>query len=91
MIVVVDDGEAANGPNLSSGSTLYEPEQNVLAFGRWFGSTTGASASGGVLEGTSKSMRKMKDGDSLRFITITTSATVQERDSIVARREYKHS
>lgn len=68
-IVLVKDGNAASGIATSNGSSLYQPEQNVLAFGVC---ELDNPADGGVsayqFEGSTKSMRKLMGGDQLLFI-----------------------
>ncbi len=85
-IVVVPDGEAANTPALSDGADWYAPEQNVLAFGVGYLSdsdgTTGPRAIS--WEGTTKTMRKLKQGDVLALISLSdTAATAIQLDGVV--------
>ncbi len=69
-IVVIPDGEAANTPAISDGADFYTPEQNVLAFGHGsLNSTAVASDQVMDFEGTTKTMRKLKQGDVLVCIT----------------------
>lgn len=66
-IILVKDGNSANAIGASDGSTFYEPEQNVLAWG-----VLGTHAASGpmlsVNAGTTKSMRKLMGGDRILFI-----------------------
>ncbi len=76
-IVVVPDGESANAPAISDGADFYTPEQNVLAFGAFRVSDVDAAVGGPAeynTEGMTKSMRKLKSGDLLQFITIGDAA-----------------
>ncbi len=72
LIVVVQDGEAANTPSQSNGADLYTPEQNVLAFGVSVVRDSDVGQGPGVIpiEGSTKTMRKLKQGDLLQFITL---------------------
>ncbi len=84
-IVVVQDGEAANTPSQSNGSDFYTPEQHVLAFGSMRLADLDGAA-GNIThnwEGTTKTMRKLKQGDLLQFITIAGSASACNLDGIV--------
>lgn len=70
-IVVVPQGQ--NGANTiasSDTSTLYNPEQNVLAFGSFVSTTSPTNAQPLLVTGSTKSMRKLKAGDKLSFIAI---------------------
>ncbi len=85
-IVVIPDGEAANTPALSDGADWYTPEQNVLAFGSFYlrdaDGTTGPGAL--MFEGSTKTMRKLKQGDVLALITLAdTVAPAANLDGIV--------
>ncbi len=81
IIVVVPDGEAVNAIATSDGADMYTPEQNVIAFGTVAiadaDQASGPSAQS--IEGTTKTMRKLKSGDQLMFSAISTSAN----DSLV--------
>ncbi len=84
-IVVVQDGESANTPSQSNGSDFYTPEQHVLAFGNMRLADLDGAA-GNIThnwEGTTKTMRKLKQGDLLQFITIAGSASACNLDGIV--------
>jgi len=85
-IIVIPDGEAANTPALSDGADFYTPEQNVLAFGAFYlqdaDSSTGPAAIN--WEGSTKTMRKLKSGDVLAFITLSdTAATSVTVDGVI--------
>jgi len=51
---------------------MYAPEQNVLTFGVAF-STTAVGAQAVQFEGSTKTMRKMKVGDTMEFIALSES------------------
>ncbi len=76
-IIIVRDGNAANTIALSSASSAYEPEQDVLAFGCYQtkDSTAGQGDSGMLMEGTTKTMRKLMGGDRIMWIHIETAAS----------------
>ncbi len=85
-IVVIPDGEAANTPALSDGADFYTPEQNVLAFGMLRLKDYDAGGGGPIgenFEGTTKTMRKLKSGDVLAFITLSSVAAAVQVDGVV--------
>ena len=72
------DQEGTANPVISftDGSTLIAPEEKVIAYESVTYNQT--QVSGGLSnkwEGTSKTMRKLKDGDSVFFIAGTSNAT----------------
>lgn len=73
-IIILRDGDTAQTMSLTGGSNLYEPEQDVLAFGRWQvqlkGDATGTGPTCKFFEGETKTMRKLKIGDKLTLIAI---------------------
>lgn len=70
-VVVVQDGDSANTPALSDGADFYTPEQNVLAFGAMALDADGAGQENTMhFSGSTKTMRKLKQGDVLQFITM---------------------
>ncbi len=80
LVVVIPDGEGANTPALSDGADLYTPEQNVLAFGVLKLADT-AQDQGPIvanIEGSTKTMRKLKSGDKLSFIALADTANSVE-------------
>ncbi len=81
---MVPDGEAANTPGFSDGADFYTPEQNVLAFGMF--KLTKAGGGEGVTrdgEGATKTMRKLKSGDRLQFISFCDQAAAVEIHGII--------
>ncbi len=66
-IVIIRDGATINTLTQSDGSDLYEPEQDVLAFGMWLidNNTTTIQHIGAT-----KTMRKLQGGDALKFLCI---------------------
>jgi len=84
-IVVVHDGDSANTPSLTNAADFYTPEQDVLAFGHAYLADTDAGA-GNVQshwEGNTKTMRKLRAGDLLQFITISGTANSASLDGVV--------
>lgn len=79
FIVVVKDGNSANTPSFTNGADAYTPEQNVLAFGtsRVRDSDVGSGPSIIHNIGSTKTMRKLKAGDLLQFITLSDVASSQ--------------
>lgn len=70
-IVIVRDGNAANALSQTSGSSLYQPEQNVLAYGctEFQDADLNPGGSGAAqFEGSTKTMRKLMGGDVLQFL-----------------------
>ena len=65
-IVLVRDGNAATAMSITNGGSFYEPEQNVLAFG--VGPSTNDTNQGLLQEGSTKTMRKLRIGDSIVFL-----------------------
>ncbi len=85
IIVVVHDGNSANTISQSNGADMYTPEQDVMAFGTLtlmdadagFGSTTKP------IMGSTKTMRKLKQGDLLQFITLCNNANAGTINGVV--------
>ena len=84
-IVLVQDGDSVNTPAQSDGADFYTPEQNVLAFGVI--RLEASNSTGGSItwnwEGATKTMRKMKQGDVLNFITLSDTANSIVCDGVV--------
>lgn len=68
-IVRSKDGVAPSTMTLALG-TLYQPEQEVIAFGRWGVEAITNSCGPAIMliEGSTKSMRKLMGGDQIYFI-----------------------
>lgn len=83
-VVVVPDGEAVNTPAISDGADFYTPEQNVLAFGAFrLENATVTTDNITHWEGTTKTMRKLKQGDVLAFLVFSDTASACLVDGIV--------
>lgn len=69
-IVRVKDGLAPNTMSFTNAATFLEPEQEVIAFGRWAVTDVdnGAGPAIDTFEGTTKSMRKLMGGDQIYFV-----------------------
>lgn len=67
-IVVVPDGAGASTMSFTDTNTLYQPEQNVLAFGQAVG--VGAGAIVNLMDGTTKTMRKLRVGDQVHLLLL---------------------
>ncbi len=67
-IIVRQDGNAAGALAVSDAADLYTPEQDVLAFG--CATSSGVDQTDTVFEGTTKTMRKLKQGDILEWICL---------------------
>ncbi len=76
IIVLVKDGNSANTISQSNGADMYTPENNVMAFGTVDVSDNdlGIGPLSVQVQGQTKTMRKMQQGDLLQFITISTLA-----------------
>lgn len=79
-IVIVPAGTTTSTMTLASAGSLYDPEQNVLAFGRASGWDIVGDNNFTIFEGSTKAMRKLKAGDKLVFNTFGTAV---ERMAIV--------
>lgn len=70
-IVILREGVAADTISFSGGASIYQPEQNVLAWG--YCNLPPTTSSGGPevrhFEGTTKTMRKLMMGDQIVVIT----------------------
>lgn len=75
IIVVVKDGETINTIGISNGGDVYTPEQNVMAFGAIGGKDADLGAGPGLImvEGSTKTMRKLHGGDVLQFAVLMTT------------------
>lgn len=84
-IVVVHDGLSESTMSTSDGSDFYTPEQDVLAFGS--GRIMDADGGAGNLQvhwsGTTKTMRKLKQGDVLKVISLASNANAGVFQGIV--------
>ncbi len=76
MIVIVRDGVTADTIALSDAASVFQPEQNVLAFGDF--RVGDLDVAGGIAtwhnEGSTKTMRKLQGGDLLQFIALQSTA-----------------
>ncbi len=74
-IAIVRDGNAAATISLTDGAQLYQPEQDVLAFGSFhFSDLDGGTGSAQQdISGSTKSMRKLMGGDKLVFVHKSTN------------------
>lgn len=70
-IVIVREGLSANTLSFTDGAALYEPEQDVLAYGHWTVTDLDAGTGDANMHfsGSTKSMRKLMGGDKLQFIS----------------------
>jgi len=77
-IVLVREGDNANGLDLTNGQPLYEPEQNVMTWG--CGSVLNPGSNAGAANrswiDTTKTMRKMMTGDTLVLVYTATETTI---------------
>ena len=73
-LVIVREGLTPTTLSMTDGGTMFLPEQDVLAAGS-FTSPTGTTVSIASEFHKLKSMRKMKEGDTLLWLTISSVAT----------------
>lgn len=71
VLVRVKDGNQPSNLSTTAGSSLYQPEQEVIAFGTSvLQNKTGTSGPAIMhIEGSTKSMRKLMGGDQIYFCT----------------------
>lgn len=70
-LVLVRDGQSVSTLSFTAGSNLYEPEQDVLMY--YHGGCAALYNNG--LVGSTKTMRKLKNGDQLKLIGLGDNAT----------------
>ena len=75
VIVKEDQGQSVDTLNVTNAGSLYDPEQNVMAFGNWL---IDNNVQGQEYRGTTKSMRKLKVGDRLIFIAVGTATNTSQ-------------
>ena len=66
-IVLVEDGNTANNLGVGNGGSYYDPKQNVLAFG--VSPNLQNTQPPLHITGNTKTMRKLRIGDTIRLIT----------------------
>ncbi len=78
-IIILHDGNTANTIGTSDGGDFYTPERDVMAFGVTRVSDLDATQGTGpvTIQGSTKSMRKMAQGDQLAFIVLGLTGTAQ--------------
>ncbi len=76
-IIIVRDGNAANTIATSDASDMYTPEQNVLSYGVAMLSADSSTAGTNVIlmEGSTKTMRKLLLGDRIDIIMLASQAS----------------
>jgi len=83
-IIRVKDGLTPGTMSFTSGSDLFDPEQECIAFGRWAVNDT-IAPSIQLVEGNTKSMRKLMGGDQIYFIV---NGTVANNTSVSGTVQY---
>lgn len=83
-IIILRDGRTANTMSKTGGANLYEPEQDVLAFGREIVlQNANENGSKTKVVGNTKTMRKLKVGDKITFIALgTTNGQTEVRGTV---------
>ncbi len=79
-IVILRDGLTQPTLSTTSGSTFYNPEQDVMAFGV---STIDNNVQSNQWEGSTKTMRKMMGGDKLVFIGLGVATNTSRVSGVV--------
>ena len=76
-IILLKDGETINTMATSDGSTLYNPEQNVMVWGNGslLAQNTTTGPAGWGWKGDTKTMRKLMGGDKLVWIGLSNAAS----------------
>ncbi len=84
-IIHVQDGKTPSTIVTSDAGQMYSPEQSVMTFG--FGHLMGSSSAQGNGQkgwcGHTKTMRKMRNGDTLQFIVLSDTANSAEMEGFV--------
>ncbi len=81
-IVVVPQGTQASTMSTTNAATFYSPEQNVLTFGSAT-SLTAVGAQNVMFEGATKSMRKLKVGDTVVFLAVAQATNTWSASGVV--------
>ena len=71
-IVVAREGLGVDTLGIADGNTIYNPEQNCLAFGTFM---PGTDANSLHSMGSTKTMRKLMGGDTIQFLSLGNSGT----------------
>lgn len=75
--MVVPAGTVASPIGLGDASSMYDPEQMVLAYGTLAKYSAATASTGGYADiGQTKAMRKLKAGDKLQFICLGTATNL---------------
>lgn len=84
-IVVTPAGTTTSTLSIGDATSLYDPEQMVLAFGAGctYNGAAGASNNNLMHDGSTKAMRKLKTGDTLDFIVFGTATEVHDLEGAV--------
>ncbi len=82
-IVIARDGDTPNTLVLTNGSSMYQPETHVLAFGAWVGIKDANGMHQVHWNDSTKSMRKVQAGDTLNFITLANIGTSGDLSGVI--------
>lgn len=84
-IVIVREGYNPNALNIGNNSNLYTPEQDVLAYGvaTLTGSATESGPSIEMFSDTTRSMRKVQQGDRLMLLFASSTSSPAVNDTTV--------
>lgn len=79
-IIINRDGSTINTMSSGVGTVLYEPEQDVLAFGAW---QTDNNVQGSHFDSSTKTMRKLQGGDELVFLATGAATNTSSLHGVV--------
>ncbi len=79
-IVIVRDGQSASTMAISDGSSLYDPEQDVLTYGSW---TIDNNVESFHWNSDTKTMRKMRIGDAIVFVAVGVATNTSNVEGVV--------
>ncbi len=79
-IVIVRDGLSAQTMAISDASSLYDPEQDVMAFGSW---TIDNNVESFHWVGDTKTMRKLRIGDAIIFIAVGVATNTSNVEGVI--------
>lgn len=82
LIIVLREGDTVNSISLSEGSQLYQPQENVIAYGLTFVDQRSRSNHSTKWKDSTKATRQLQSGDTLFMINVSDRA--EELDLIGA-------
>ncbi len=83
VLVVVPDGTTISQIAFTNGSSVYQPEQNVLMWGRGVGNRASEDNPHTIYRDVTKTMRKLKVGDKFVFAVKGEATNTSDFDGAV--------